>query len=146
MHGRHAFGQLSHDVVECLGAGEEPAVLREEVVDVRLARLAALEPFLEQRVEIPDHIPIGLEILGRCSLDRLRQAVDESIERLASELFGRRPKPLARRRLHEVVRLEAADLATDVARQGFELVETASRRVAQHRSQRRISGVLNALA
>ncbi len=122
------------------GAREEPAVLGEELVDPILARLAAVEPVLEQAVEVADHLAVGVELLGRRALDRLGQAVDEAVERLLAELLGQRVEPVARGRLHEVVLLEPADPAADIARQVVELVDPAGGGVAEHRSQGGVRG------
>ena len=51
-------------------AREEVAVLAEKLVDLILARLAAFEPFLEEGVEVADHVAVGVELLGRGRLDR----------------------------------------------------------------------------
>jgi hypothetical protein len=71
LHRRHALGQLLDDVVERPGAGEEPAVPRQEFVDLILAWLSALESLLQQRIEVADHLPVRLEVLRRRALDRL---------------------------------------------------------------------------
>ena len=113
-------------------------MLREEFVDVVLARLATVQALLEEAVQVADHLSVRLEVLGCGALDRLREALDEPIQRLLPEPFGQRVEPVAGGRLHEVVLLELADPAADVARQRVELVDPAGRRVAQHRPQRRV--------
>ena len=91
-------------------------------------------------VEVADHVLVRPEVLGGRALDRLRQALDESVERLAAQPVGQRLEPLARRRLHEVVLLEAADPAADVAGQGFELVEPLGGGIPEHRVEARVGG------
>ena len=115
--------------------GKNRPCSRQEVVDLVLARLAALQPLLEERVQVADHLAVRLELLRRRALDRLGQALDEPIERLAAEPLRQRLEPLARGRLHEVVLLERPDPAADVARQRLELVEPAGGRVAEHRAE-----------
>ena len=110
-------------------------MLGQEVVDLVLARLPPFEPLLEERVEVADHLAIRLEVLRRRALDRLGQALDEAVERLAAQPIRQRREPIPRRGLHEVVFLERADPATDVPRQRLELVEPAGGGVAQHRAE-----------
>ena len=140
LHGSHPLGELGDDVVERPGAWEEAAVLREEVVDLVLARLATFEALLEQAVEIADHLAVRIEILGRRALDRLRQAVHEPIERLLAQAFGQLVEPVPCPRLHEVVFLELPDPVPDVAGQSVELVDPAGGGVAEHRPERGVLG------
>ena len=134
LHRRHPLGELLDDVVERPGAGEELAVPREEVVDLVLAGLAALQAVLEERVEVADHLAVRLELLRRRALDRLGQALDEPVERLAAEPIRRAPSNRSRAAgSMKSYSSSAADPAADVRRQRLELVEPAGGRVAEHR-------------
>src|SRR5437879_9913358 len=104
------------------------------------ARLATLRALLEQAVEIAGHVSVRGEVLRGRSLDRLRQALDEAVERLLAEALRQLVEAVAGGRLHEVVFLEFADPAADVARQGVELVDPASGRFAEHRPEGRVRG------
>ena len=137
----HPLGELVDDVVEGLRAREERAVLGHELRDVRIA---ARDPFLEELVEVADHLPVGGELLRGRAPDRVRHATDELVEHLLAELLDQGVEALAGARLHEVVLLEAPDPAADVGRQLVELVEALGGRVAEHRPQRRIDRLLGA--
>ena len=65
LHLRHPRGELLDDVVERLGTREQLAVARQEA---RYVRLAAGEAFLEQAVEIADHVAVGRQLVGLSSL------------------------------------------------------------------------------
>src|SRR6266511_4095484 len=76
--------------------------------------IAPCHAFLEQSVQVADHLPIGGKLLGRGALDRIRQAREELVEHLAPEALEERIEALAGRGLNEVVLLEAADPPPDV--------------------------------
>ena len=64
LHGGHPLGQLVDDVVEGLGAREEPAVLGQELAGVRVA---AADPLADQLVEVADHLAVRGEVLRASS-------------------------------------------------------------------------------
>ena len=120
-------------------AREEPAVLGEELVDCVLARLAAADPLLDQRVEVADHLAVGGEILRGHALDRLGQARRRT---------GRGPACGAARR-SSLNRSRAAGsmksysssprIRSPTSRgRRVELVEPAGGGVAEHRPERRV--------
>ncbi len=135
----HPLGELLDDVVQALGAGEERAVLGHELRDVRIP---AGDPFLEELVEVADHLPVRGEVLRRGVPDRVRHPADELVEDLLAKLLHEGLEPLAGARLHEVVLLEAPDPPTDVRWQLVELVEPFRRGIAKHRPEGGVGGLL----
>ncbi len=101
-------------------------------------RVPAGQPFLEQAVEVPDHLPVGGQFLRGRALDGVGQAADVLVEDLLPETLDEGVEALPGAGLHEVVLLEAADPAADVGRQGVELVEPLGRHVAEHLPQGRV--------
>ena len=82
LHRSHSLGQLLDDVVQVLGAGEEAAVLLEELGGIGVASGKAL---LKQPVQVADHLAVGRQVLGGDALDRVGQPVDVLVEHLAMQ-------------------------------------------------------------
>ena len=97
LHLGHSRGELLDDVVERLRAGKDTAVARQEVGGIRLV---AGEAFLEQPVQLADHVPIRGQVVWRHALSAsdipancasstcLRQPIEQLIEAFAAR---RRP-------------------------------------------------------
>ena len=58
--------------------------------EVGRVRLAAVEPLLEQLVEVADHLPVRRQVLGRHAADRLGQAVQVGVEDLTAQPLDER--------------------------------------------------------
>ena len=129
LHRSHPLGQLLDDVVEIPRPREESAVLLEELARIRVA---TREAFLEEAVQVTDHVAVRRQVLGRDALDRVREAAHELVEDLPLELGDEPVEAVARLRLEEVVLLQSADPAAQLGWQRVELVETLRRHVAQH--------------
>ena len=132
LHRGHARGELVDDVVEALGAGEEAAVLRQELADVRVA---AADPLPDELVEVADHLAVRGEVLRAHGADRVRHARDVLVEHLATELADEVVVALAGLGLEEVVVAETAQPLPDVRGETVELVEPLGGDVAQHLAQ-----------
>ncbi len=117
---------------------EEPAVLGEELADVRVA---AADPFADELVEVAHHLAVGGEVLGAHRTDRLGHAGHVLVEHLAAKPLHERPEPVARARLEEVVVLERAHPLPDVGGKAVELVEPARGDVAEHLAERGVRRV-----
>ena len=128
LHRGHPVRQLVDDVVERLRAREELAVLGEELVDVRAARLVARQPLREELVEVADHLALRREVLGLHALHRVGQALAQPVEHRAPEAVDQGLEALARVLVDEVVVLEPADPRADVGRERVEACRAASRR------------------
>ena len=94
LHRGHPRGELVDDVVEGPGAREEPAVLREELADVRVV---AADPLAEELVEVAHHLAVRGEVLRAHRADRVRQALHVLVEHLPAEPVDERVEPVARR-------------------------------------------------
>ena len=95
LHRGHPVRQLVDDVVERGRAREELAVLGEELVDVRAARLVARQPAREEPVEVLDHLPLGGQVLGLHAPHRVGQALAQPVEHRRPG--GGRPAPRSAR-------------------------------------------------
>ena len=121
-------GQLVDDVVEALGAREEPAVLGEEVAHVRVA---AADPLADELVEVADHLAVRGEVLRGHGPDGVAHPADELVEDLLAEPLDELVEAGARVGLEEVVLAQVADPLADVARQRVELIEPLRGDVAE---------------
>ena len=115
------------------GAGEERAVLGRGTRRPRPAPARRPAPGArEQLVEVPDHLALRLEVLGRHRLDGVRQPLAHPVEHAPAEPVEQGLEPLARLAVDEVVVLERADPGADVGRQRVEAVEPLRGDAAQH--------------
>ena len=134
----------SIDVVERLGAREEPAVPRQEPVDVLLRRLLARDPLLEQVVEVAHHLALGSQVLGRHALDGVGQAPREPVQHRRPQPVDQRVEPLPRLGIEEVVVLERPHPRPDVRRQRVEPVEPLRGDAPEHPLELRVGRAVGA--
>ncbi len=100
LHRGHPLRQLADDVIESARPRKEVAVFGEELGGVRIA---AVEPLLQQPVEIADHLPVGGKLFRAGFLDLPRQALEPVVQHLAAQPLRERFEPRARALVHEVV-------------------------------------------
>ncbi len=101
----------------------------QEVADIGLHATDALA---DELVEVADHLAVGIEVLGRRGPDGLAHALHELVQHLGGQPLDQRIEALARRRLHEVVVAQVADLLADVRRQGVQLIQAFGGGIAEH--------------
>ncbi len=116
--GRHArehrlhlaalLGDLLHQLVQVLRPREVVAPLLLEGVEVRLATLRAV---LEHAVEIAQHLPHPLEVLGAHVAERLLHVRQERLQHLLLEPLHQLPEQAVGVGIHELVVLQALDAA-----------------------------------
>ena len=103
----HLLGELVEDVLHRAGAGEEVAVLVQEVLRrAARVRVLAVAVLLEQLVEVAHHIADAFERLGRHSLDRALEVLEERPEHRLLEPLHQLLEVGRGLRVHEVVVLQ----------------------------------------
>ncbi len=86
-------------------------------------RVSTLEAFLEQPIEVADHLPVRGQVVLGGRADGVRQALHVLVEDGSAQALHQGLKALTSAQIEEVVFAEPADLPADVGRQLVELSE-----------------------
>ena len=128
LHRGHPLGQLVDDVVEALGAREEPPVYGQELSDVGVAATDALP---DQLVQVADHLAVRGKFLRRRGADGLAHPADELVQHLLAEPLDEVLEACSGLGFEEVVFTQVVDALAHVARKGVEPVQPLGGDVAE---------------
>jgi hypothetical protein len=114
LHRLHVTRQLFQQLLESFWgrSGEHVSVRVEKLLKVALFAPGAL---LEQSVEILEHLPHALQVIGTHILETLLERVKEGCKGLLLQRLQQRLKVGARLLIHKVVLLQALDGLAEVA-------------------------------